>query len=169
MKIVFLDFDGVLNSRAFFRANKGKGATNELGEAGAIDPKAVAKLNRLLDETMAVVVVSSSWRCAYSQAKLGEILSLRGFTGLVIGVTPDLTTTSEDGLHLAKERGDEIRQWLDDNTHFDVTSFVVLDDNGDMRAVRDRFVQTDFDTGLTDERVERCIEILNRPIEGEAA
>jgi HAD domain in Swiss Army Knife RNA repair proteins len=167
MKIVFLDFDGVLNSRAFFRANKGKGATNELAEAGAIDPKAVARLNRIIADTGAQVVVSSSWRIGRTRFQLSEILRVRGFDGFVLGMTPDLTTVSDEGVCLAKERGDEIRAWLDD--HWPDAAFVVLDDNADMTAVRNRFVQTSFDTGLTDEHVDRCIEILNRAVDGEAA
>lgn len=157
MKVVFLDFDGVLNSGDFFKRNRGKGG-GSMGEAGALDPAAVRRLNRLLERTGAVVVVSSSWRHGRSSKRLEALLRLRGFRGTVIDTTKDWSAVPTWDLVPGMERGDEIRLWLDE--HPDVTSYVVLDDFGDMKAVRDRFVQTDMDAGLTDADVERAIALL---------
>jgi hypothetical protein len=65
MNIIFLDFDGVLNSRPFF-ANRIAEARIELyetlGEAADSDPANVAELERLVQATGASIVISSSWR-----------------------------------------------------------------------------------------------------------
>lgn len=74
--IVFLDIDGVLNSAAFFAVSskrkfrRAKGTakqelvlTRDLAAfAAMIDKVAMARLNRILTTTGALVVVSSSWR-----------------------------------------------------------------------------------------------------------
>jgi hypothetical protein len=53
MKVVFLDIDGVLN------CTKTK---NPRKFPYVVDPKLLARLNRLLERTAAKVVLSSSWR-----------------------------------------------------------------------------------------------------------
>ena len=62
--------------------------------------------------------------------------------------------------YTGQERGDEIRIWLD--AHPEVAAFVVLDDDSDMTAVRDQYIQTSYDEGLTDEHVDRAISLLTR-------
>ena len=52
-KIVFLDFDGVLNSEQSVR---------ELGTRYRFAPNNVAALNEVLRQTDAFLVISSSWR-----------------------------------------------------------------------------------------------------------
>jgi hypothetical protein len=148
MKVCFLDIDGVLNSREYFKT--GEADRTSLGPARYIDPAAVRRLNRLLSMTGAVVVVSSAWRIGRSVAQLEAILRIRDFTGLVI----DKTTVLEDPMY---QRGDEIRLWLNDNP---VESFIVLDDNHDMDAVRNHFIPTDPGIGLTDEDVEKAALLL---------
>ena len=76
IKVVFLDFDGVLNSKEFFKSPR-----HEESEAGALDPEAIARLNRLLAATGAVVVISSSWRHGYTVGALASMLESRGFVG----------------------------------------------------------------------------------------
>jgi hypothetical protein len=107
MKVVFLDFDGVLNSSRWFA--QGTAFTHPEDQ---LDPEAV----KLLNELDADVVVSSAWRYGYKRIQLSEFLRNRGFTGRVIDTTPRLP---------GKERFEEINAWLKGK---DVTSFVVLDD-----------------------------------------
>ena len=107
MRIIFLDFDGVLNSTPFLSANLGKG-WKSAGEAEALDPANVERLERLVRETAAAVVISSSWRHGRNLPSLCAILASRGFTGRVIGKTPDFVPNNDE---LSKrhcgERGDE--------------------------------------------------------------
>lgn len=150
VRVVFLDFDGVLNCKQYFEASP----DHEDSEAGALDPLAIARLNRLLAATGALVVVSSSWRHLRSIEQLTDLLCLRGFTSTVHDKTGD---APEDGVW--SQRGDEIQSWL--GCHPEVTSYVVLDDHADMDAVRERFIQTDsHGGGLLDHHVERAIAML---------
>jgi len=166
--LLFLDFDGVLNSSPFLRAqSKAKVYT----ETGAIDPSAVAKVNRIIAATGAKVVVSSSWRIGRDAKAMQKLLEKVGFIGEVIGTTPDLMTLSDPNDPLSKRayighvRGDEIQAWLTDRERLDAsgTVFVIIDDYDDMAHLRHRLVQTSFDTGLTDTDVDRAIAVLNGP------
>ena len=63
-KIIFLDFDGVLNTEHYqgLLQYQGKPWQDEYG--AFFDPKAVKQLKRIIDATDADIVVESSWiRC----------------------------------------------------------------------------------------------------------
>jgi hypothetical protein len=163
-KCVFLDIDGVLNSHSFFNSPE-----NQDGPSGALDPKAVARLNAIIAKTGAKVVVSSSWRYGRSVAELQAILEGRGFVGEVIDKTNDHVdvvhvdeiSIHEHALYLAFERGAEIKEWL--NRHQEVKSFVVLDDDREAEVAghADRFIHTNlFLGGLLDRHVEEAVRIL---------
>lgn len=155
MKVLFLDIDGVLNSTAWsIRRDPGR---------CPIDPVAMGRLNRVLRETSAVVVVSSSWRIGRRIVDLRAVLREHGLEGQVIGVTPYLARADLPRIlpeERAVERGEEIRVWLD--SHPEVECFAVVDDDSDMDLVRDRFVQTCHEDGLQDEHADRLIALLGR-------
>src|SRR5271165_7474359 len=127
MRIIFLDFDGVLNSKPFLKAQS---KAKVYSETGALDPSAVAKINRLIAATDARIVVSSSWRHGYTTMQLQSLLDQVSLQGIVIGRTPIWLTASEGGIIAAKDRGHEIQDWLDRAPDFgiDVESFVIFDD-----------------------------------------
>jgi hypothetical protein len=149
MKVIFLDFDGVLNSWAFVNR------TNVKGGIIGIDPEAVARLSRLMRDTGAHVVVSSTWRLFNTLEDLRRILTDAGLpkdqAALIIDKTPRLS-----GQH----RGIEIALWLKTEAKQPVESFVILDDDSDMADLMDRLVQTSMDHGLTDHHVEIAKRIL---------
>ena len=163
MRICFCDFDGVLNSHSFFNSTE-----NKEGPAGAIDPKAVARLNAIIAKTGAKVVISSSWRYGRSVERLQAILEERGFVGEVIDKTADCVymdapNPKDSNFYHAYPRCDEIQEWLD--RHPEVKSFVVLDDDreAEVPGHKDRFIHTNtFLGGLLDEHVEEAIGILER-------
>jgi hypothetical protein len=160
MRLVFLDFDGVLNSHEYARR-----LGDECDVLG-IDLVAVSRLNRLVQEGCAEVVVSSSWRHGRTLDQLREILGAAGFTGTVVGKTPDCAHKSEGGLWHGAMRGNEIRTWIDLAPLYDVRvgQFVIIDDDSDMAHLADRHIKTKFETGLTDEDVDRAIDMLNQPV-----
>lgn len=132
MKVLFLDFDGVLTSRK---------SCAEYGTFRALDPAAVELLNGIIENTNAYVVISSCWRIRNSVDMLRHILSEFGFrySGRVLGMTP----------RVMGERGEEITAWLA-AFEGDVEKFVVLDDEpSDLKCVLPYVVQTNFDCGLT--------------------
>ena len=61
MKVIFLDFDGVLNSSGYSASlfEAGKPTKDEYGQE-LFDPETVNLLNRIVDETEAKIVISSS-------------------------------------------------------------------------------------------------------------
>lgn len=158
-RVLFLDFDGVLNHTDYLREAHAK---HMLGTSGGINPTAVALVNDLLTRAGdAAVVISSSWRIGRKRTELCDILNARGFEGIVLGMTPILGEyRTPDGFEFV--RGHEIQKWLD-VTRFDVSSFVILDDDSDMAHLIPRLVKTSFTTGLTPEHVEQALQILKEP------
>lgn len=135
--------DGVLNSHPYICRMEA-----EQGGMDFIDPAAVARLNRIVEATNAVVVITSSWRGQYDfQVRLDE----HGFKGSVVGETPRL---SFEG----RRRGHEIAKWLEDNGP--VESFTILDDDSDMEHLLPFLVKTSFWTGMLDQHVEPAIRML---------
>ena len=138
-KIIFLDFDGVVNS------------FSEPESLRCLSQGCVANLNTLLERSGASIVVSSVWRIGHPIADLRQILVNAGlrFPERIVGITPR-------GYGV---RGDEIGQWL--RNHPEVEAFVILDDDSDMGPFMDRLVRSDSDHGLTDLDVEKALKILN--------
>ena len=61
-KIIFLDFDGVLNTEHNQNMLLYKGKTWKDKHGAFFDPKAAAELNRIVEETKADIVIESSWK-----------------------------------------------------------------------------------------------------------
>lgn len=65
------------------------------------------------------------------------------------------------GISQTRYRGFEIQNYLD--TQKDVLSYCILDDDCDMLPTQlDSFIQTDFRVGLTEDNVNKAINILNK-------
>lgn len=142
MKIIFLDFDGVLNNPGCY--------AQASGERVPADPNAVAAINHLIEKTGAIVVVSSTWRYM-GIMHCRENLNRWGVNGDVIGVTPRLEHVN---------RGAEIDKWLKDYEREAVDSFVIIDDDADMEPHMERLVRTNGRVGMTMADAERAIALL---------
>ncbi|MFS8068824.1 MAG: HAD domain-containing protein [Byssovorax sp.] len=156
MKVIFLDIDGVLNSAAFF-------ASGPHG-FGDIDPAPVARLEQLLARSGAQVVISSTWRLAFSPAELRARLAAKGFTGEILGCTPEVPTRATSILGaFFFPRCAEIRAWLAAQA-VPPERFVILDDAelepADLVELQPCFVRTDPERGLQDGDVEAAVRIL---------
>ena len=144
MKIIFLDIDGVLNNWTLIQKY-------------GIDIIADSLLNRLdfiLTNTDAKIVLSSTWRCKKSDLDIvKKRLKDFGFDNRFIGTTIEIEHSLRD---------DEIYEWLD--RHKEVTRFAVLDDNASIigEDFGDSFFETDGEVGLTDEIAEKVIAHLNK-------
>ena len=136
MKVIFLDFDGVL--------------TTKLTRFSFGDPICVRELNRITTMTDADIVVSSTWRFAGLRSVREDMFNW-GVAKVPIDITPRLL---DDG----KSRGEEIQQWLVEN--FGVTRFVILDDDTDMGNLRDKLVKCDTSIGLTPTLADFAIQKL---------
>jgi hypothetical protein len=146
---IFLDFDGVLNSDAYYTKSE-KART-----IGDVDPRAISCLNDLVSRSGAKVVISSNWRRNMSLGELREVLVKKGFKhpNKVVAKTPDL---GDDAV-----RGYEILAFLKRKGALK-SPFVVLDDTDDMDGVEDAFVRTAPREGLQASHVEKALLILSR-------
>ena len=183
MKVIFLDFDGVLNSENWMKSRRDKYSMDDIHNQYPyyeIDPEAVEKLNTIIKATGAKVVVSSTWRLGRTVESLTQILEFQGFKGEIIDMTPHHGSPKDIGYSIP--RGCEIDDWLKKKSFkrvnysiakqieklekSEIKNFIILDDDTDMLlAQREHFVNTSWRTGLTDEDVEESINILNTPIE----
>lgn len=150
MRVLFLDIDGVLNSRDYVERAGWDPPLGSRDDLKIIDPIAVALLDEVLAATGACVVISSSWRSTYPLEALRSMLQERGLEGRVVGVTPELP---------GRQRSREISQWLADRS--DVEAFAIVDDNEDAGVGHaSQFVQTTFEHGLTREHVHALMRAL---------
>lgn len=172
MKVLFLDIDNVLN-HCDTRLDVSPSTTEPLPIP--IAPECMTRLNRLITETGAKIVISSSWRLFARWQDLGPALNRHGLIGDVIGETPDLVNDAvwlenwrvREGAPFTfekLERGWEIGEWL--AAHPEVTGFVILDDVSDMDTLIPWLVLTHPNEGLADPDVERAKWLLERSVEG---
>lgn len=161
--ILFLDFDGVLNSADFqqrWRAAHAGTTTERLHDQ--LDPAAVQRLNDVVRATGAAVVVSSTWRlCEDSNTveKLQAVLERFGFTGTVVGVTPSLGCSSHAGYTCDEgARGAEIEAYLAALPQR--PAFAIVDDSADMQPHLHKLVRTSWQEGLQGRHVMQLSVLL---------
>lgn len=150
-RIVFLDFDGVLNHTATLHRVGHDCEDIDRGMLG-VDPVCVQALDSIITRTDARIVISSTWRTMFPVGQLARLLRRQGLTRWtnIIGKTPD------NGL----ARGLQIQQWMESHSS-PVGSFVILDDEDDMAHLLHRLVRCDFrGGGLNQDLADRAVEML---------
>lgn len=164
-KVLFLDIDGVLNTERQQDRCKEAGLSYADNFGYAFDPVTVANLKRIVDETGADIVISSSWK-VWGLNTMQKLWTNRGLPGKVINVTPN---TESDELMLSVDldmmlpagKGSEIKEWLETNGS-QVTHYAILDDMDDMLPEQQsHFVQTDPTIGITEDDAQKAIAILS--------
>lgn len=152
MRILFLDVDGVLNSRDFLRQSRDRacGANSHIERSlSQLDPTAVRLVSDFVDAQDLRVVISSSWRRLHTLTELNGLLTAAGWeAALPIDVTFEL---------MSGHRGDEIALWLSE--HSEVTNHVILDDDADFLESQ-HLVRTSMETGATHEHIDLAIGFL---------
>ncbi len=167
MKLVFLDFDGVLNHHAWFtKLANTKGARSDpmSSREHAFDPACAARVQRICEATEASIVISSTWRYGRTVMQLREMLREVGITATIIDKTPLPHEVENPSLIIAgvDSRGREIDSWLKATPH-EISSFVILDDDRDLEPYLDRHVKTSFHFGgLEDAHVDQALAVLSR-------
>lgn len=123
-KIIFLDFDGVLNSVG----TKDRITHPIFGHRiRGLDDFRVKLVSDLAVESGASIVISSTWREHFELPYLNAILYKRGMRGNIIDQTPKAYQEIGWGFDKMRlERGDEIAAWLRKNEKPE--SILVLDD-----------------------------------------
>jgi hypothetical protein len=145
MKVIFLDFDGVITipPKWYLQANL------------------IKNVKKIVDATEAKIVVSSSWRMDTVEETVDTIIGRtkrcprNKMLYWLIDNIYDVTHTYK-GL-----RGQEIMDWLDE--HDDVDNYVIIDDDNDFYDEQlYHFVQTNYEDGLTEVETKRAIKVLNK-------
>jgi predicted transcriptional regulator len=170
MKILFLDIDGVLNSDSWYKTEKWKLLYKKYGvDQADFDPKLVQKLNLIVQSTDCEIVISSAWRLTFSIEEIKNFLTNSGFLyrDKMFDKTPSLMYKKYSSNKIYNEinpriegRGSEIDAWL--REHKEIESFVIVDDNSDMKPHMDKLVKTSIRHGLQDKDVEQIIKILEK-------
>ena len=148
MKVIFLDFDGVITS---------------YNSRWTLMPVKMNYVARICAETGAKIVISSSWRQSSLESTLKDITNPEApyvedkpdtLSNFTIDVTPRLDCNKYG-------RGDEIQWWLD--RHPEVTNYVIIDDDTfDMLPNQmPHVVESSWEDGISKEMVDHAIEILN--------
>jgi len=120
-------------------------------------PLACGNLRQLLEyHPDTRIVMSSTWRMGREIEWFNRLFKhFKIFKkDIVIGKTPSLNT----------ERGFEIKHWLDNHPEFDISEFVILDDDGDMGPYygTKNFVQTEGRVGFDYMCMERVDKLFAR-------
>ena len=151
MKVIFLDFDGVITipPKWYINANK------------------IKWIKKIIDETDAKIVVSSSWRRENVKETINDMIGKtkrcprNKMLYWLIDNIYDVTSWFSDKKYNGTGRGGEIQTWLD--KHPEVNNYVIIDDDGDMLDEQlYHFVQTNYEDGLTEVETKRAIKVLNR-------
>lgn len=166
MKVLFLDVDGVLNcTYTFQRRNaayegQSKSPLTEddlIWPMGHLDEQIIPLLNPIVERTDCKIVVSSSWRLHSRFTELGSWLKIKGFKYPEVIIDKTSCMPMMDNC-----RGEEIKEWL--RKHPEVQQYVIIDDDGeDIIPVHpNNYIFTNGNEGLTNEKVEAVISILNQ-------
>ena len=163
-KVLFCDFDGVLNS-AVWKC----GLSPDYGGV-MLSEYLIGNLNTVIKHTEADLVLSTDWRRHWSQFDLKATLYDLGFIGNIIGMTPELNKVEEAAIYshgkvnCEKERVLEINVWLDKNPMVD--RWIAIDDmdltKGDISD--SNFVKTSFSLGLVGDSISEAIRKLDGEI-----
>lgn len=152
MKVIFLDVDGVLNCVS---------STSKCGPFVGIDGKKVKLLRKIIEETGAVIVLSSTWKDNWervdkeNQDYSADYLDRK----LKREMLRIFDKTQDEG----ENRGEGILRWMKNR---EVEKFIILDDNVydfKEQGLSSRHIQTEFyneEGGINESHVDLAIEML---------
>lgn len=146
-RIIFLDIDGVLNSKDKLIEVYKKTHKSHSGYNYPFDERCLHNLKHLVEETDSYIVITSTWRRdEEGRNKIIKVLKEYDLDYRVIGYTPILNTT----------RGEEIKAYLKSLSK--PVDYIIIDDDSDMDDLIDHLHLTNNQTGLTKEDTEKIIK-----------
>ena len=151
-KVIFLDIDGVLNTKCSYGQMDRTTHKDEYGYT--FDATAVANLAKIIEKTGADVIISSSWKCM-GLSELRKMWEKRQLPGRIVDVTPDymsdelLLNADLNDIDVLYNRGIEIKGWMEQHGE-SVSQYVIVDDMDDiLPEQQSHFVQTDPEVGIS--------------------
>lgn len=136
MNVVFLDYDGVVNTPMW--DSDGKRCTYSSASDNKVNNfQAVQWVSEFCQKYEYGIVVTSTWRCwdNYKDCLINGGLR-KGIP--ILGRTPHLFN---------RTRGDEIQMYLD--SHPEIENFLIFDDDSDMGNLKEHLVKTDTTIGFS--------------------
>jgi len=119
---IFLDIDGVLALEQQFNSKK----RHEEWNCYRFDMKCVKLFNKIIEETGAVIVLSSDWKYHYDLATMNNIFKWCGVVKSLEAFTCSFYGTKFFNLNdLEACRAEEIKQYVEIN---EITCWVAIDD-----------------------------------------
>lgn len=168
-KFLFLDFDGVLNTSRYAKLLK-KDGIDLYDEYGAMfDPNTISNLESIIEQTNCKIVLSTSWRNE-GLLRMRFLWKDRNLPGEIFSMTPILlSTTYQDSLNgemfcipELNAKALEINAWLQQYASKSFNYVIVDDENVFFQKQQKHLVLTDEYDGLTVDKADKTIEILNQ-------
>lgn len=167
MKVIFLDFDGVLNTENYQAKlrQEGKPQWDEFGQI--FDPEAVENLKMILDTVPdALIVINSSWKLE-GMDTVKAMWKARKLPGKIHSATPDyvpdltnIDLEDYDNITMLAGKGNEVKQWLSLYAPKGC-SYVIIDDMPDFLPEQEvHLLCTNPVMGLTRDMAKKAIAIL---------
>lgn len=155
MKLIFLDIDGVLNNENWYASGKANKVYDETKDIKAFnfDPNNWKWIEKLIQETDAKIVISSSWRSYSLKSTIDDFVNtaFEPMIKHIIGVTP---------YSFERHRGGEIETFLN-TTDLEIENYVIIDDDTDMLTHQlPHFVNVCYTNGMTENDYKKAKEIL---------
>jgi len=143
--VLFLDIDGVLNPESH-------PVLSLVHEGFVFHPKAVNYLKKILNETNAFLVISSTWRIGRTLEEVKEIFSHYQLDSYIQDMTPFLDWDAT--------RGDEIKAYLMKRP--DIKHFLILDDDRDIDPFSHAHIWVNPLEGITEDVYKDMVNKLNQ-------
>ena len=179
MKVIFLDIDGVINTEKWvaYSIENGLPVHDKYDGQHTFDENCLYWLNKIIDETGAQIIISSSWR----NDGLGTLRKMwrRRYTlgkgdfykhhDKIYDTTFSLTTSNFLEQKTLMRQLNEDDRWIRGNqidiylkTHPEITKYVIIDDDNDMLDYQQPyFINAKDPNGIEEEHYKKAIEILN--------
>lgn len=167
MKIIFLDFDGVLNTLDYQHELQNANKSCEDNFGSLFSPVAMDNLYRIVRATGAKIVVISSWKEIYGLEGLRQMWQERGYKEEIDDVTRNVVSdewllnadlSMLDNFNFPHPKSLEISDYL--KTH-NVSNYVIIDDEPlASDEQKSHLFQTSFQKGLTKAMADNVIAYL---------
>ncbi len=149
--LILLDIDGVMLSASSWKP------VEKLDDGFSnFSPRAVSNLQRIISETGASIVLTTSHKSTYSLHQWHNIFKKRGINVSIVGKLDDNTTFLS--------RKEEILNWQFKNKG--INDYVIIDDdkslNGLPSNIKEKVVLTSPMVGLTNDDALSAIETLKK-------
>ncbi len=156
MKLIFLDFEGVITSMHYYlHGHKGRLYDNVF--FSVYDPDAIDLVNTIIEQTGAKIVLISD-KCVYNKkGRLPNLLKKIGIYGdLYCNLPCKYTTTQPPSINDKLYSIQNLVKSIDDEN----LTYCILSSSEPVNPVMN-LIKTSYITGITSKDVEEAINILN--------